>query len=125
MHECPECGTAHEEPIVIEPEPAVEEIAEAEVRIAEVQADRDIKIAKIEAGVTEDITESRLAELEGQVRGMREVLDRIAPAPEPEPAPAPEPVITVVDDQADDEVPPKAEHHEPPRPKKSSSYFGF
>jgi hypothetical protein len=126
MHNCPECGMGHDEPVVVEEAPAeaIEQTVEADVKIEEIRADTAVKIAKIEAGVAEDLTESRLAEMEGQIRGMREVLDRIAPpVPEEVPEAAPEPVV-VVDDK-DEEMPPQAEHHEPPEPKKSSSYFGF
>lgn len=92
MHSCPDCGLAHDEPII--EAPAEQIITEPPT------SDNDVKIAKIEAEASverEKIwTEQRgldleheVGELRGELRGMREVLDRVAPEPGPEPEPVP------------------------------------
>jgi hypothetical protein len=57
---------------------------------------------------------------------MREGAPGVALSWAGQPEPAPEPVV-VVDDVTEDEEPelPPAEHHAPPAPRKSISYFGF
>lgn len=93
---------AETEPAVAEVE-AVEVAADADVEIARIQADTEVKLAK-EATKREELwQESRVAELEGQMRGMREMLEKLIPEPEPEPEPAPvvitdpEPEAPIVD----------------------------
>src|SRR6266487_771016 len=93
-HTCDVCGLEHQ---VDEPTDVVEEVvaADAAVSIAEIEAERDVTLAKINAGNEKVWQEGRVAELEGQLLGMKEILDRLnAPPPEPEPVPvvvAPEP----------------------------------
>lgn len=100
-HLCPECGLEHavdvDQPIIaIDPEPA----AAAEVEIARIEADRDVAVARIGAKVEEGWQEQRIAELEGRLAGMQEIIEQLTPDPEPEPvpvvieAPEPDPVTT-------------------------------
>ena len=100
-HTCPDCGLEHAVAIdevadVVE----TEAVTEAAVEIARIEADRDVTLAKVNAKVEEGWQEQRIAELEGRISGMQEMLDRLTPQPEPEPeavpivaAPQPEPVI--------------------------------
>jgi hypothetical protein len=122
MHECATCGLEHEdaiteaapEPVVVDPGPN-----EHDVEIAAIQADTAVKVAKIETEQRDDDLRAEVEELRGEMRGMREVLDRLAPpaaaepepvvVPVPEPAPAPEPEAA---------TPPEAEHRKPPAPKR-------
>lgn len=46
MHNCPDCGLGHEEP----PAPGKDPF----VRVAEIEAGRDVEVAKIAAGVSRD-----------------------------------------------------------------------
>jgi len=107
-HACADCGLTHDAPLVVEAEPeaAVEATLATDVEIARIEADRDIKVARIGAGVAETEIESRIGALEGELRGMREALDRLAPAPEPEPAPAPI-VVDAPVTEPEVEMPPK------------------
>jgi hypothetical protein len=120
-HEDP-APTDRPEPIIIEPGPN-----ENDVKIAEIQAERDIATQKL-------WTEQRATELEGEVQrlrgeleGMREVLDRLA-LPEPaEPAESaePEPVMIPVPAPAappEEEVPPPPEDKKP-KARKSTGWW--
>lgn len=122
MHNCPDCGIEHEapEPVVIEEAVDVEPVAEANVEIARIEADRDIKVAKIERGMMADEMEIRLAEVEGNLRGMREVLDALVNPPAPEPAPI---VIEEPEPEVEMEIPPKEERHEPKAPSRRKGFF--
>lgn len=82
--------------------PAAEPITDAAVEIAEIEATRDVKLAQISAGTEEAWRDARIAELEGQMRGMREMLDRLTP---PAPEPDPEPVPVVVTEPEPEPVP--------------------
>jgi hypothetical protein len=100
MSYCPECGAVRAE---AESEPDV--IVEAEhtekpdVEIARIQADRDIKLAKITAGVAETDQVAELAHAEGVAEGMAEAI-----APEVSDQ-APETPVIVVDDNPEPEAP--------------------
>lgn len=89
-HSCPDCGLIHGAEVV--EEVAETAVPEAAVAIAEIEADRDVKLAKIDAEVAESDTSVRLAAVEGEMRGMRDMLSRLMP-PEPEPEPEPIPVV--------------------------------
>lgn len=133
MHYCQTCGVAHGEDMEAVPSgetgehggeippQAAEDISEASVEIARIEGDTAVKIAKIEAGVAESEIESRVSALEGELRGMRETLDRVAPEPEmPQPVPVPEPVVIP---EPEPEMPPRdAEHHER-APRKQRGFF--
>ena len=132
---CPECGVDHhpaETEAVAEvtaaeilaegAEGAAHEEAHADVRVAEIEAEAAVELAKINAKVEAGWQEARVAELEGQVSGMREIIDRLAAPPEPpEPEPAPAPA-----EPADDGPPPPAETTEskPAPEKKSKGWWG-
>lgn len=109
MHTCPDCGLAHETPIVApvaEPAPVVVEPAagpnDNDVRIAEVTGATEIELAKIAAEQRALDLEEELARVKGERDGMRETLDALQPpvpepvvVPAPAPPPAPEPVPDV------------------------------
>lgn len=89
-HTCPECGLEHAVEVekvadVVE----TEAVVEATVEIARIEADRDVTLAKVNARVEEGWQEQRIAELEGRLSGMQEMLDRLTPEPEPDPEPVP------------------------------------
>lgn len=90
MHSCPECGLDHEG-AVAEPEPVVVEAApgpnENDVKIAEIEAAAEVETARIAADAVEDDLRAEVEQLRGEVRGMREVMDRLVPEPQPEPEP--------------------------------------
>lgn len=110
-HACPQCGLEHEGSLIPapEPEPVVVDQGpnENDVKIAEIEAEASIEREKIWTEQRGLDLESEVQELRGELRGMREVLDRVAPpepeppaapvvvappaAPEPEPAPVPAP----------------------------------
>lgn len=120
MHSCLECGLEHEE-AAVEAEPItvvdVPDTSDAEVKIAEVEAARDVEVAEIEASVAKAGIESRVEALEGELAGMRAVLDRVAPEPQP---PAEPEIIPVPEPEPEPEAvapPPEAEHHAPDRKK--------
>jgi hypothetical protein len=95
MRYCPDCGTPHE---------CDSGDMQARIRLAEIEANRDIEIARlgastdrIEAAAAVEIAESEAvidaAHAEGEAEGMETVLEAGA-APEPEPGA--EPVIAVI-----------------------------
>jgi hypothetical protein len=121
--------------IIGEPSPAeaeaeaVETVASAEVETTKILAERDVTIARIAAGVEKDALATDVEAMKAELRGMREVLDRLMPAPEPEPEPEPAPVI--IDnpsEPAPDMAPAITEHHddEPHKPAHgmSKGWFG-
>jgi hypothetical protein len=105
--------------IEAESETKVEEITDAAVEIARIEANRDISLAKINRGLEEKIAEesaaAELVEAETKAEVLETVVETLAPDPEPVPAPAP---VTVVNDNepAPELAPPpaeeKPEHHE-------------
>lgn len=129
MNYCPGCGTklnreqeAAAETAEHETETQTEEITDAAVEIARIEANRDIAVAKIGAGITEHVAEveqaAELAHAEGKAEGLETAI-----APEVPETP-PEPVVVVNDDQETEPSIPEAEpeHHEAP---KSSAKRGF
>src|SRR2546430_15603827 len=88
---CPECGFDRPDIVEVPAETeAAETAADATVEIARIEADRDVTLAKVHAKTEESWQETRVAELEGKLAGMQELLDRLNP---PEPHPEPRPVI--------------------------------
>ena len=83
---CPECGTDHHVA-----DRAAEAAADREVTLAKISAERDVKIAQIEAGVRRDTAEAEnaleTARAEGIAEGMTTVVETGAvvdgQAPEP------------------------------------------
>ena len=98
-----------------------ETVAGADVEIAKIEASRDVQLAKTEVARAEVLGAEEAAELRGEVRALREIVESLKP-PEPEPTPpiimdAPEPEPT-------EPVPPIVEQR-PPEPKKSKSLSWF
>ena len=107
-HYCPFCGDHHggETPAEAAADEVIEtaaEVTSAEVRIAEINADRDVKLARINAGMMDHDRDVEAARTEGKVEALEEV---IAPEPQPDPAPiiidAPE---AIADDAPEDALP--------------------
>lgn len=126
-HFCPFCGEHHGHAL---PESEAEvdvaaEVTTAEVRIAEIQADRDIKLARITAGIVDQERDEALAHAEGENEAFREVL---APEPPEETEPAEPPVVVVNDEPEPEETlpePSETEHHESHASHgASASWFG-
>jgi hypothetical protein len=110
-------------PAVAEVE-AVEVVAVADVEIAKVNAERDIALAKIGVKRDELWQEGRIAELEGELTGMREMLAKLMPEPEPAPAPVVVSAPAVFDDEPEIDEPPVVEN-KPPAQKKSKGISWF
>lgn len=116
MSVCPDCGLDHHPEQAVAEVTAAEVIAEgaegaaheegrAGVRVAEIEAEAAVELAKIDAKVQAGWQEARVAELEGQVSGMREIIERLTAPPEPPAEVAPAPVA----EPAEDGPPPPAE----------------
>lgn len=118
---CQHCGSQLPEPVieeVIEAEAevaSVEEVTSAEVEIAKINADRDIKLAKISAGVVETVSEVEAAKDEAKAEILEDVL-----APPPEET-EPEPVIVV---DAGAETEPEPEEDAPPEVEPEPAHSG-
>ena len=115
-HECPGCGALHDEPVTVveaEPEAEADKTVEADVKIAEVQAERDVKVEQIRADVEKASFESRLEAVEAENRALREMIDKLAPAPEPEPEPEPEPDVVEPEPEPEPEMAPPVVTDEP------------
>jgi hypothetical protein len=102
---------------------AVAEVASADVAVAQIEAERDVTLARIAAKVEESHDETEVEALQAELRAMRETLALLSPAPEVAPEPAP---VIVNDVTPVDEPPslPEPEHQaagSEPKPKKSSS----
>lgn len=98
MHECPTCGLSHgdNDAALSEPAPVIEADPgpnENDVKIAEIEAAARIETEKIWTEQQEIALQAQNDELRGELKGIRETLDRLAP---PEPEPAPEPVVMPV-----------------------------
>lgn len=130
---CPDCGLDHHpaedvpevqaaEVLAEGAEGAAEAEAGADVAVAAIEGETAIELAKIDAKVQAGWQEARVAELEGQVSGMREIIGRLTAPPEPaDPPPGPPaPPVDVVDEPpppGDNPAPVKAE-------KKSKGWWG-
>ena len=88
-----------------------------DVRIAEIEAAASIKREQIWTEQQMISLEADREELRGELRGMREVLDRLVPpAPDPADIPPPEPIVIQPAEPGLDEVPPPADSgKKPPR----------
>jgi len=119
------CGVHHEgeaETEAVAEVAAVEEITRADVEIARINADKEIRLAKIAAGIAESETQIEAAHAEGRAEGMQDALDAVAPDPEPvapvivdAPEPDPEPVVDplappVMDSSPEHEKPKRSSH---------------
>jgi len=116
-------GYAHDleaaaEPVEV-PVPVETGPNEHDVEIAAIEAEASVTREEIRAGVDVAEQETRIGALEGELRGVRETLDRLAP---PAPEPEAEPVVTVVPDPpAPVETGPAAPPETPPPPKQKKS----
>jgi|ERR1700722_1555412 len=124
MHSCaePECDhgiqAPEAEPVIIAPDPGPND---NDVKIAEIQAATEVAI---QGQITERAAfdaETEMESLRGEMRGMREVLDRLVP---PEPAPVPVPV-PVPEPAPAEPVAAPPETDEPKREKPSAAKKGF
>jgi len=106
MHECATCGHLHDFPETAEvldvetggDAEATEEVAAAAVEIAGIEADRDVKLAKIEAERWRAELREENAALRAEVNGLREAVDALTAAAAPPPvivAPEPGPEIVL------------------------------
>jgi hypothetical protein len=119
------------EPSLVEVEADVAESAvRADVEVARIDADKEITLAKIAAKTVEATEESRVSQLEAELRGMKEMLARLMPADGPdsdaETVSEPEPVVVVPDDNdgPDELTPPESENKSESRAK-PRSVFGM
>lgn len=119
-------GYDHSEP-ASDPEPAPAAVVvepgpnENDVAIAEIEAAASIERERIWTEQQALALEADREELRGELRGMREVLDRLAPpAPDPAPAPAAVPVPAAVREPEAVDAPPETA---PARAKKSGGGF--
>lgn len=85
---------------------------EHDVEIAEIEADARVEVEKLWTDQRGAELEAEVQGLRGELRGMREVLDRLQP---PEPDPAPDPVVIPMPDPAPapDAAPPPPEGDKP------------
>jgi hypothetical protein len=134
-HYCPYCGVGHGGESEQEAAPIVVEdntVTPAEVEIARINADKEIRLAKIAAGVLDQERDEDLARAEGRAEGMAEAIDTLTPDPDPvpvmvdSPAPEPEAEPDVAPPPPVSDVPASAE---PTKPKRSAhgmsrSWFG-
>jgi hypothetical protein len=120
MHDCPNCNHDHEQeaPVVVETGPDPAPIVAGDVEIARINADRDIRLARISKGIADEEAAVELA----AVRAERDALmAQLAP-------PEPEPVVVAMDDPAPAEpetVPtPDPEPAHEPRQSKRNAWWG-
>jgi hypothetical protein len=125
---CPQCGTDHhageaaeteaETPVIID-----DRVNSAEVEIARINADKEIRLARIAAGMVDAERDQELA----HERGKAEALEQIVTPPEPEPEPEPIDIIAptaIVEDEIDD-APPETEGSPAPVPEKRAKGLGM
>lgn len=110
MHECPDCGLAHDEPARAGPDPVV--------KVAEIEANRDIEVAKIQAGVTRAEMDTAMAELRAELHVRREEppvaeteITQVTETDVTDPDPGP---IPVAGPEAEPEPAPEPPETEPP-----------
>lgn len=87
-HLCPDCGMEHEQAVAEVAVVEDEAVPEAAVRIATIEAERDVTLAKIGARAEGSEQAVALVALQARMDGFQEALDRLAPPP-PEPEPVP------------------------------------
>lgn len=106
------------------PPAEVEEVVAAEVRIAEINAKRDVELARLQVRAGENYDTSELDRLRGEVTALREIVERLAPPVDPDPEPAPVIVETAdVAPEPEIEAPPPAEHKPPKRSSGGGGWF--
>jgi hypothetical protein len=133
MPYCPHCGNEVDAMIDFKGPDADNNIS-AEVRIAEIQANRDIEVAKIAARQDRDWNETRVEvagiEADAAVEAAVAEAEVVGAAIEAGIAPEPEPVIVnapeAVADAEPEDAPPQVEGgSEPPEPKRKAAGLGM
>lgn len=124
-HYCPGCGTKLEHEVEDaehrETEEQTEEVTDAAVKIAEIEAKRDVAVARISAGIAESEAVVEMAHAEGIAEGLETA---VAPPEVPAAEPA-SPVVVVNDEQEEPESIPPAEHEHHEEPKAAPKKSGF
>ena len=134
MHECATCGHLHDFPETAEvldvdtggDAEATEEVAAAAVEIAEIEADRDIKLAKIDLERRQIELGEENAALRAELNAVRETVDALTAAAAPPPvivAPEPEPELVLEPEGAMDA--PEPEPATSGAPPKRRSPWGY
>ena len=130
----PHTHDEHGNVVTVEPSPAeidaevAESAVRADVEVARIEADKEITLAKIASRTVEATEESRVAQLEAELRGIKDALARLVPVDGPEsdaePVSDPPPVVEVADvnDGPDDLTPPETETESKPRAKQRSIF---
>jgi hypothetical protein len=132
---CPDCGGDHHpelaeaaaevataEVLAGGAEGVAEEEADAAVEVARIEGETAIELRKIDAKIEAGWQEERIVRMEGELAGMREVLDRLAAPPEPAADAESEPAVVEpepAEPPAPEETPAPA-----PAPKKSKGWWG-
>ena len=130
----PHTHDEHGNVVTVEPSPAeidaevAESAVRADVEVEKIRADKEITLAKIASRTVEATEESRVAQLEAELRGIKDALARLVPDNGPEndvePVSDPAPVVEVADenDGPDDLTPPETEHEAKSRPRQKSVF---
>lgn len=119
-------GYEHEEVVTPEPEaaPVVVEPGpnENDVKIAEIEAEARIETERIWTEQQELALAAENESLRGELRGIRETLDRLSP---PEPEPEPEPVVVPMPEPEPEPeaVPAPPESESKPKANKKPGYW--
>jgi hypothetical protein len=124
MDICDTCGQALPEPVMADPVIIAADPGpnDNDVRIAEIEAAASIEREQIWTEQESLRLDSEVQELRGELRGIRETLDRLAP-PEPEAQPVPVPVPVAEPAPAEPAAAPP--ETEPKAERKASAKKGF
>jgi hypothetical protein len=126
VHDCPECGLGHDGAQAAEPEPVMIEADpgpnENDVKIAEIEAEARVETERIWTEQQELALAAENESLRGELRGIRETLDRVAP-PEPEPIVLPEPVPAPAPAPEPEPVPAPPDAGEKPKAAAKKGFF--
>lgn len=122
MHECPDCGLSHDAP----GRPAEDPM----VKVAKVEAERDIQVAKIQAGVSRDEMLREIEALRAELTVRQEeppIAESVIVEAQADPEPEPEPEVIPVDAPAPEppaeETPPPPETVPPSKSEKKKAGF--
>jgi hypothetical protein len=116
---CPECGDVHKHVREDAEAEAAEVISSADVRIAEIQAKRDITLARIAAGQFRDEIVVEAAVETAKAEAVMDTVEDLTAEPEPPEIPAPVVIQNQEEDRDDDvpEPPDSEEHHRTAKPR--------
>jgi hypothetical protein len=118
-------GSVIEVPVAAEHVAETEVVATAEVEVARINADKEIRLAQIQARQVEPDLEMQLAAALGELEALKLAMQPAVVETAPEPAPAP---VAIVNDVAPEPASlpvPEAEHHEREHKKPSGGGLGF